>query len=86
MYYPSFRYAKANHPGIQEYDISKEKEHLIYLDANNLYGWAMGQSLPTKNFRWLTEEEKFNINFMEIGENSDIGYILEVDLGTYFTY
>ena len=62
-----FRYARANYPGIQEYDISKENEHLIYLDANNLYSWAMGQSLPTKSFRWLTEEEKFDTNFMEIG-------------------
>jgi hypothetical protein len=40
------------------------------MDANNLYGWAMSQSLPTGNFRWLKENEPFRDN---------IGYILEDD-------
>ena len=29
-------------------------KYLVYLDANNQYGWAMGQPLPTGSFRWLT--------------------------------
>ena len=42
------RYAKSNVPG--DFDESKPIKHLIYLDANNLYGWAMSQYLPTSNF------------------------------------
>ena len=44
------RYAKANNQYLDSYDPSKEKEFIIYLDANNLYGWAMSQSLPVGNF------------------------------------
>ena len=35
------RYAKANYQYLDSYDPSKEKEFIIYLDANNFYGWAM---------------------------------------------
>jgi len=28
--------------------------------ANNLYGWAMSQNLPTGGFQWLTEEKSTN--------------------------
>ena len=39
-------------------DIVKElRTRLIYLDANNLYGWAMSQYLPTRGFKFLTGEE-----------------------------
>ena len=60
-------------------EVNKNKS-IMYWDANNLYGWAMIQSLPVTNFKFLNEEEinKFNLN--SISENSSIGYILEVDL------
>ena len=53
----------------------------MYWDANNLYGWAMGYNyLPYGGFKWLSKKEikKFNLN--NIKENSEIGYILQVDL------
>ena len=34
----------------------------MYLDANNLYGWAMSQYLPTGSFKWLTEKQINNLN------------------------
>ena len=34
----------------------------MYLDANNLYGWAMIQRLPVNGFKWVEELSKFNEN------------------------
>ena len=45
----------------------------MYLDANNLYGWAMSRPLPYKGFKWV--EPKFYAKKVE-----GIGYIYEVDL------
>ena len=47
------RYASANNPYMEEYDSSRPTNYLQYLDANNLYGWAMSQALPTGEFRWI---------------------------------
>ena len=55
-------------------------KYTIYLDANNVYGWAMSKYLPYNGFKWLKQNEidKFDVN--STSENSSIGYILEVDL------
>ena len=45
---------------------------------NNLYGWAMSECLPYEKFEWLKNVDKFDVNL--IGEKSDTGYFLEVDL------
>ena len=47
------RIARANFPGMKGYDKRKANKWILYLDANNLYGWAMSQYLPTGGFRWL---------------------------------
>jgi len=46
----SKRYAKANNPLVPYYDPSKPNKYIMYLDANNLYGWAMSKPLPKKRF------------------------------------
>ena len=51
------RYAKANHKYMESYDLEEETSFIQYLDANNLYGWAMSQALPVGNFQWLDEDE-----------------------------
>ena len=51
------RYAKANHKYMESYDPEKESAYIEYLDANNLYGYAMSQSLPVGNFQWLSQED-----------------------------
>ena len=54
--YITKRYGRANNKYIEGYDENKPSKYLMYLDANNLYGWAMSQYLPTGGFRWITEE------------------------------
>lgn len=54
----SKRYAKANNQYLNDYDPAQPSNYLMYLDANNLYGWAMSQSLPTYDLCWLGAEER----------------------------
>ena len=60
-----------------KFDPNEDTTYLQYLDANNLYGWAMSQPLPAGGFRWV------DVNPNEISElatRTDKGYILEVDI------
>ena len=72
------RWAVANNPYMgSEYDPIKPTKYLQYLDANNLYGWAMSQPLPTGGFRWV-DVSPYEIN--ELVSHKDRGYLLEVDV------
>lgn len=56
----SKRYAKASNPLLLDYDASKTRKCIAYLNANNLYGWAMSNPLPKKGSickRVLLKEE-----------------------------
>ena len=44
--YIAERHSKANNKYMKCYDSSKESKYITYLDANDLYGWAMSQYLP----------------------------------------
>ena len=68
----STRYGKANNPYMKDYDPDQPTKYISYLDANNLYGWAMCKPLPTKGFKWMEKEELKNWKSMPC--------ILEVDL------
>ena len=82
----SNQYTLVKAPGMENYEVSKRNNYIMYLDANNLYGWAMSQPLPTSNLKWLTDEEMRNLDVM-IKPDSPRGYILECDLGKcYFCY
>ena len=77
----SKRFARANNEQCGDaYDPLKPITHLIYLDANNLYGWAMSQPLPTGKFRWLTREEIDCMDFTNLPHDAKRGYVLEVRL------
>ena len=72
------RYASANNKYMGDlYDPNKESSYLQYLDANDLYGWAMSQPLPTSNFKWVE---------IDLDQISDLAtskikrYLLEVDV------
>ena len=73
------RHARANNKYMKNYDENKESSYIQYLDANNLYGGTMSQTLPVNGFKWVNNEinEEFIKNY---DGNSDEGYILEVDI------
>ena len=76
----SHRHAKANNRYVPDYDPSQPSNHMTNLDANNLYGWAMYQALPVHGFRWLEKEEFEHVNINSVSDDSEDGYILEVDI------
>ena len=54
----SNRHGKANNSYMgDEYDDKLPPKYITYLDANNLYGWAMCKPLPTSNFKWMDDDE-----------------------------
>ena len=79
------RYAEANNKYFDGYDSEKPSSCIAYLDANNLYGWAMSKALPTGNFKFLKIKEKeeiFKQLKMERGYTplESKGRVFEVDL------
>ena len=69
----SNRYGKANNKYMgDKFNFNKPSKYIQYLDANNLYGWAMSKPLPTHGFKWMKANE------LETWENYSC--ILEVDL------
>ena len=78
--YISNRFGKANNKYMKEYNEKAPSKYLMYLDANNLYGWAMSQYLPTGNFKWMTKKKISKLDLAKYKENSKKGLIQEVDL------
>ena len=76
----SKRYSKANNEFCPDYDESKQKVYIKYLDMNNLYGRAMSEYLPYEGFKWVKVNNKVVNRVLNKSNNSLHGYILEVDL------
>ena len=76
------RYAKANNKYMKNYNNKEESSYIQYLDANNLYDWAMSKKLPVNRFKWIeTAEPVINEDFIKnYDENNDKGYIFEADV------
>ena len=74
-------YAKANNTYMNNYDKSIISSFLMYLDANNLCGWAMIQKCPVDGFKWVEDLSQFDGSFIKNYDgNSSNGYFLEVDV------
>ena len=74
------RYAKANNKYMKNYNNNEESSYIQYLDANNLYDWAISKKLLVNGFKW-TDGDKINEEFIKnYNENDNKGYILEVDV------
>ena len=56
------RCAKANNKYMKNYDKDMESPYIEYLDADNLYGWAMSQKLPVNGFEKVEEVSQFKEN------------------------
>ena len=74
------RHAVANNKYMKSYNPEVESSYIMYLDANNLYGWAMSQSLPTGDFKWLDPAEFEDFILENYTDDTIKGVILEVDL------
>jgi hypothetical protein len=74
----SKRYAKANNKHMVGYDPKTKSTYLMYLDANNLYGWSMVQDLPYKDIKFNTEITIEEI--LRTEDDAETGYTVEVDL------
>ena len=74
----SMRFVKANNPNAPNYDPGKPKSLIQYCDAYNLYGQAMSQSLPTRAFPWVDQEDAKAALAQLV--DAEKGYILEVNL------
>ena len=74
------RYAKANNKYMKNYNKNVESSFLDYLDANNLYGWAMSKKLPVGDFELINPEDYTEDIIKKYDENDDYGAILIVDV------
>ena len=75
------RYVKANNKYIKNYNKNIDSSYIMYLDANNLYGWWMFQNWSVNGFKWIKILWKVHEDFVKnYKENSSKGYIFEVDV------
>ena len=73
------RHANVNNKYMKNYDKDITSSYLAYLDANNLYGWAMSQKLLVNGFKWVEKSRLLRLNerfIKKYNENSDIGYFV----------
>ena len=75
------RYASANNKYMPNFNSKQMSSYLLYVDANNLYGWAMSKKLPIEGFVCCGNLKTFTSEFIRnYDEDSDTGYLLEIDI------
>ena len=76
----SKRHAVANNKYVEGYNSSKSSSFILYLDANNLYGRAMQEYLPWKNFEWMSPHQ-LNYDFIKrLEPEGEVGCIIQCSL------
>ena len=83
IYHSIHRYAKVNNKYMKNYNKDEESSYIQYIDAINLYRWAMSKKLPVNGFRWLDSDEINEVNeefIKNYNENDNKGYVIEVDV------
>lgn len=74
--YADTRYANVG----ENFSPSETQEWMLFLDVNNLYGYAMMYQLPVGQYMWVGKDEFSKINWLDQTEDQQVGYILMVDL------
>ena len=75
------RYATANNKCMSHFNAKQIISYLMYIDANNLYGYAMIKKLQINSFKWIDDLKRFTSEFIKNYDiDSDTGYLLEVDI------
>ena len=68
----------------KHYVCANEQTQLLYIDINNLYGWALSQKLPCNDFKFIYDQlelEKILSDLPQMNtEQMNYGYTLEVDI------
>ena len=77
MFQVSHKRVTAINKYMNNYNVDVITSYITYLDANNLYGLAMSKLLPYADFNWCDIDIEQILNY---DENSETGYLLEVDL------
>ena len=76
-----YRHAKENNKYMKIYYKNNESSYIIYMDANNLYGYAMSKKLPVDSFEWVEDLSKIDEDFIKnYDEDSDVRYFIEADV------
>ena len=55
--YISNRYSKTNSKYLKSYDPKQKSKHIICLDANSLYDYAISKFVPTSGFKWTDPKD-----------------------------
>ena len=64
----------------QHFEEKKDDTQLLYVDVNNLYGWALSQNLPCANFKWITAAAELDHIISNLpSEEASFGYLLQID-------
>ena len=71
------RYATEINKYMKNYNKDNKSSDIMYLDPNNLYGWAISQKLPVNDFEWEKMSKRNKKFIKSYDENSDKGYILK---------
>ena len=56
------KYSKVSNKYLKSYDSKQESKHIIYLEANNLYGYVISKFLATSDFKWVDPKTLIQIN------------------------
>ena len=81
IYHDHIIYDISNNKYMIYHDEDKEISYILYLDANNLYGWTMSQKLSVNGFKWVNNVSEIDEDFIKNYDVADdIDSFLEVDI------